>query len=149
MLKKKFTRDRCVTCKHCMMACAVRHSISGDIYGAANESPKPRYRLRVMLRNDKTYMAVCQNCTKPKCIPVCQVGAITKATDGEVIIDVKKCNGCLACVTACAFNAIGVNPELNFAFNCDDCAGFADMACVEACKTGALAYADKSKAATS
>ncbi|MBI2470207.1 MAG: hypothetical protein HYV59_03070, partial [Planctomycetes bacterium] len=39
--------------------------------------------------------------------------------------------------------AITKNTELKFAFNCDDCMGFDTMACVEACKTGALVYTEK------
>ena len=146
MLKKKFNKDKCVTCKHCMMACAVRHSASQNIYEAASESPKPRYRLWVSLRKDKPFITVCQNCVKPKCIPVCKDNAITKYDDGEVIIDPKKCTGCMDCVKVCAMGAIQANAELNFAFQCDDCAGYDDMACVEACHTGALTYADKAKA---
>lgn len=145
MLKKRFSKDKCVTCKHCMMACAVRHSKSQNIYQAVSESPKPSYRLRVSLRKEKPYITVCQNCTKPKCIPVCKEGAITRADDGEVIINPEKCNGCRDCVEACAFGAIQFNAELNVAFNCDDCAGYDDMACVEACHTGALTYFDQSK----
>jgi carbon-monoxide dehydrogenase iron sulfur subunit len=146
MLKKKFTKDKCVTCKHCMIACAVRHSASQNIYDAVSESPQPRYRLWVSIRKDKPFMTVCQNCVKPKCIPVCKEGAIAKSpVDGEVIIDTKKCNGCMDCVKVCAMGAISINTELNFAFNCDDCAGYPDMACVEACHTGALTYAEKAK----
>ena len=150
MLKKKFSKDKCVTCKHCMMACAVRHSKSGNIYEAAFESPQPRYRLWVSLRKEKPFITVCQNCAKPKCIPVCEVGAITKREgDGEVIIDPKKCNGCMVCVEKCAMGAIQSNVELNFAFQCDDCEGYDDMACVEACHTEALTYAtDKKKSAS-
>jgi carbon-monoxide dehydrogenase iron sulfur subunit len=87
-------------------------------------------------------MAVCQNCTRPKCVASCKYGAITKHEDGEVTIDNTKCVGekCWVCVTACSVGSIAKNAELNFAFNCDDCEGFATMACVEACKTGALTY---------
>ena len=147
MLKKKFSKDKCVTCKHCMVACAIRHSKSQNIYDAALESPKPRYRLWVSMRKEKPFITVCQNCAKPKCIPVCKENAITKFDDGEVIIDAAKCNGCMDCVKVCAMGAIQANAELNIAFNCDDCAGYDDMACVEACHTGALIYVEKAKKA--
>lgn len=140
MLRKKFVKDKCVTCKRCMLECAVRHSVSGNLVDASKEEPQPRSRLHVSVRKDKPFMAVCQNCAKPKCIQSCTYSAITKHDDGEVTIDRTKCVGekCWACVTACSMGAIGKNIELNFAFNCDDCRGFATMACVQACRTGAL-----------
>lgn len=143
MLKKKFVKDKCVTCKQCMIECAVRHSRSMNLVEAFAETPKPRNRLQVSIRKDKPHMTICQNCSKPKCMAACEYGAITKYEDGNVIIDTKKCVGCWACVTECPFGAITKDTELNFAFNCDDCKGFDTMACVEACKTGALVYTEK------
>jgi anaerobic carbon-monoxide dehydrogenase iron sulfur subunit len=142
-MKKKFVKDKCVTCKQCMIECAVRHSVSMSLVGAFAESPKPRYRLQVSLRKEKAYMTVCQNCAKPKCLESCEYDAITKYEDGNVIIDTEKCVGCWACIEACPFDAITKDTELNFAFNCDDCKGFDTMACVEACKTDALIYTHK------
>ncbi len=146
MLKKKFVKEKCVTCKQCMIECAVRHSSSRNIYEAFAETPKPRFRLQVSIRKEKPHMTVCQNCAKPKCRDACEYGAITKYEDGNVIIDTAKCVGCWACVGACPFGAITKDTELNFAFNCDDCKGFNTMACVEACKTDALVYTEKYKA---
>ena len=91
MLKKKFVKDKCVTCKQCMIECAVRHSRSMNLVDAFAETPKPRNRLQVSIRKDKPHMTVCQNCAKPKCMAVCEYGAITKYEDGNVIIDTKKC----------------------------------------------------------
>ncbi len=36
---------------------------------------------------------------------------------------------------------------MGVAFNCDDCKGYDDMACVEACKTSALNYVEKKEPA--
>ncbi len=140
MLKKKFAKDKCVTCKQCMFACAVRHSVSKDVFTAISEEPKSTPRLTVSIRKDKPHMTVCQNCAKPKCRESCEHGAITKYEDGNVVIDQEKCVGCWECVTACPFGAIYKEAEMEVAINCDDCKGYDDMACVEACKTGALTY---------
>ena len=109
MLKKKFVKDKCVTCKQCMMECSVRHSASRNLYEAFTETPKSQYRLQVSIRKDKPHMTVCQNCAKPKCKESCEYEAITKYEDGNVVIDTKKCVGCWACVTACPFGAITKN----------------------------------------
>ncbi|MBN1653842.1 MAG: 4Fe-4S binding protein [Deltaproteobacteria bacterium] len=145
MLKKKFAKDKCVTCKRCVVECAIRHSVSGNILSASLETPRPRSRIRVTTKKGKPHVLVCQNCTKPKCIEACKDDAITRHADGEITIDPKKCTGCLECVPACPFNSIQVNTDLNIAFICDDCEGFDTMACVEACQVGALVYAEKPK----
>ncbi|MDO8137661.1 MAG: 4Fe-4S dicluster domain-containing protein [Candidatus Brocadiales bacterium] len=142
MLKKKYIKDKCVTCKQCMIACAVRHSASKDIYTAISEVPRSSYRLQVSTRKERPHMTVCQNCAKPKCMEACKYGAITKYEDGNVVIDQVACTGCWDCVGACPFGAISMDTELMVAINCDDCRGYQDMACVTACKTQALVYTE-------
>lgn len=143
MLKKKFVKDKCVTCKQCMIACALRQSVSKDIYKAFSENPKPQYRIRIVTKKGKPHSIVCQNCAKPKCKEACEYGAITKYEDGNVVIDQEKCVGCWACVDACPFGAIFKDEVQSVALNCDDCRNYNDMACVEACKTEALIYAEQ------
>ncbi len=140
MHQKKFNKDKCVTCKQCMFACSVRHSISKDVFTCISEEPKSIPRITISIRKDKPHMTSCQNCAKPKCRESCEYGAITKFEDGNVIIDREKCVGCWKCVDACPFGAISMQVEMKVAVNCDNCKGYEDMACVEACKTEALVY---------
>lgn len=142
MLKKRFVKDKCVTCKQCMIACAVRHSATKDIYTSFSEVPRPGYRLQITVKKDKPHATVCQNCAKPKCKEACKYGAITKYEDGNVVIDQAACTGCWDCVEACPFGAIFKDVEMKVALNCDDCKGYSDMACVTACKTEAMVYAN-------
>ena len=53
MLKKKFVKDKCVTCKQCMIECAVRHSVSRNLYEAFTETPKSRYPLQMSIKKNK------------------------------------------------------------------------------------------------
>jgi carbon-monoxide dehydrogenase iron sulfur subunit len=143
MLKKRFTSKNCVTCKRCMIECAVRHSQAQNIFLSPFEQPAPVPRINISFRKDKPHATVCQNCAKPKCRESCEYGAITKYEDGNVVIDQVKCTGCWACIDACPFGAITKETVMNVAINCDDCKGYDDMACVEACKTFALTYVEK------
>jgi len=76
------------------------------------------------------------------------LSAITQFDDGNVIIDQEKCTGCWACLDVCPFGAITKEAEMAVAFNCDDCKGYDDMACVEACKTSSLHYVEKKTTVT-
>ena len=147
MLKKKFTSKNCVTCKRCMIECAIRHSVAQDFALSALEKPAPVSRINISFRKDRPHATVCQNCKNPKCMEACDYGAITKYEDGNVVIDQEICNGCWACIDACPFGAITKETEMNVAINCDDCKGYDDMACVEACKTSALTYKVEKKVA--
>ncbi|MHC4139881.1 MAG: 4Fe-4S dicluster domain-containing protein [Planctomycetota bacterium] len=146
--KKRFTSKLCVTCKRCMIECAVRHSQSQDMVLSSFEDPAPVPRIYINFRKDKPHATYCQNCKKPKCRESCEYGAITKFEDGNVIIDQEKCTGCWACIDACPFGAITKEAEMAVAFNCDDCKGYDDMACVEACKTSSLHYVEKKTVVT-
>ena len=145
-LRKRFSSKKCVTCKRCMVECAVRHSQSQDVFLSSLEDPAPVTRIQINYRKDKPHATYCQNCKKPKCMEACDYGAITKFEDGNVIIDQEKCNGCWACIDACPFSAITKEVEMGVAFNCDECKGFDNMACVEACKTSALHYVEQKAA---
>ncbi|MDR4497028.1 MAG: 4Fe-4S binding protein [Candidatus Scalindua sp.] len=140
MINKKFTSKNCVTCKRCMIECSIRHSKSQDLFLSQFEKPSPVSRIKISYRKDKPYATYCQNCAKPKCKQSCEYGAITKYEDGNVVIDQTKCTGCWACIDACPFKAITKETEMKVAINCDDCIGYDDKACVEACKTSALNY---------
>ena len=148
MVMKRFKSKNCVTCKRCMIECAVRHSQTQDFVLSSLEIPTPVTRINISSRKDKPHATVCQNCKNPKCRESCEYGAITKFEDGNVVIDQEKCTGCWECIDACPFSAITTETEMDVAFNCDDCKGYDDMACVEACKTSALYYVEKRSVVT-
>lgn len=143
MVKKRFKNKNCVTCKRCMIECAIRHSQAQDFVLSSLEQSAPVPRINISFRKDKPYATVCQNCKNPKCRESCEYGAITKFEDGNVVIDQKKCAGCWECIVTCPFGAITKEAEMDVAINCDNCKGYDDMACVEACKTSALYYVEK------
>jgi len=97
-----------------------------------------------------TYIPVlCQHCEDAPCMASCPVeGAIYKRDDGLIIIDPKKCSGCMNCVDACPYGAIYFNSSLNIAQKCTGCAhlidrGWAAPRCVDACPTEALKFGEE------
>jgi len=89
----------------------------------------------------------CMHCTDTPCAKVCTEDAITIREDGIVLISPDKCTGTGECVTACPYDAIYFNEELNIAQKCTMCAhlldsGWKEPRCVTACPTGALQFGE-------
>jgi carbon-monoxide dehydrogenase iron sulfur subunit len=127
-----------MACRICELACALRHSTSGDINTAMSEHPAPVSRLTIGYKDGRLHLTRCLHCERPKCIEACEVGAITKSEAGVVTIDKERCNGCFACIDACPFGAVLTRDHK--AVKCDLCDGAAELSCVFACKCGALVY---------
>jgi anaerobic carbon-monoxide dehydrogenase iron sulfur subunit len=138
MLIARFVPKNCVACKSCELACALRHSASGDINTAMCEYPRPLSRLTIGYKDGKLHLTRCLHCKRPKCIEVCEANAITKNDDGVVTINDERCTGCFECVDACPFGAI--QTRAHEAVKCDLCNGAQELSCVLACKCGALIY---------
>lgn len=139
-IRKKFIPYKCENCDRCMIECAVRHSDSKNLIEAMQERPAPMPRLKIEIKNGLPYMKICQKCGKPRCRLACEYKAIHEHHDGNVVIDRNKCVGCWACINACPFSAIFKNQEKKISVNCDNCKGYEDLGCVEACPTKAIVY---------
>jgi Fe-S-cluster-containing hydrogenase component 2 len=66
------------------------------------------------------------------------VQAISISKAGVVVVDKKKCVGCLACVAICPIGAMRYYPGQSTVFKCIACG-----ACAKECPTGALEIATK------
>ena len=112
---------KCTGCRICELFCAFHRE------GVIN--PK-KARIRVVREEPAIDKVIaCRHCAKPTCVKACLPGAIAKdAKTGLVLIDEAKCTGCGACVEACPFGAVAINPDRRVAINCDLC-GF----CVARC----------------
>ena len=131
--------NSCLACRACEIACALRHSESGVLERAIAERPGPRTCIVVRQSKGKHAPVQCMQCRRPKCVEVCEPGALVKDEEtGLVILDQSKCTDCGACVEACPFDAIFLDPERGVAYKCDLCGG--QPACVAACPTCALFY---------
>jgi len=132
----------CSGCYSCQVACKDEHC-SNDWTPYAKPQPDTgQFWMKVDEKTNGTIPKVkvtytprlCNHCTKPACLAVCECGAIFKRKDGLVIINPKKCKGCGNCELTCskAFykeenrekSAIRVTACDNGGFNiaiCDQC----------------------------
>ena len=87
---------------------------------------------------------VCKHCVRAPCLEVCPTGAIIRTEFDTVVIQSDTCNGCRACIAACPFGVIGINPAADVAQKCTLCydrlqAGL-EPACSKACPTDSIRF---------
>jgi len=124
--------DKCVGCRLCEYACSATKT--------GNFDPSLS-RIRVVRIEPVTMTAIaCRLCADAPCIIACPRDALSRSeTDGTILVDVDKCDGCGWCVEACDFGAIALNPALKRAEVCNLCSDQADgPQCVKFCPKGAL-----------
>ena len=95
-----FDQTRCMGCNTCTVACKDTYDVN----------PGPvSYRKQKFHEEDDgfgvfyTLVMSCNHCKNPACMSACAAGAITKRSDGIVIVDRNKCRGLKTCITACPF----------------------------------------------
>ena len=88
----------------------------------------------------------CNQCEDAPCVAACPTGAMFARSDGIVDFDKRVCIGCKACMAACPYDAIFINPEDHSAEKCNFCAHRLDVglepACVVVCPTEAILVGD-------
>jgi Fe-S-cluster-containing dehydrogenase component len=143
--------NRCVRCRTCYVACKREHNILA--HPRDEEHPYEYYRLRYVEWEQGEFPEVrrafvpvhCMHCEDPICLKFCPLDAITQRSDGIIIIDKERCNGCGVCAAVCPYGALYINPD-GKADGCDFCAdrlaaGLAPT-CVEMCPAGARTFGD-------
>ena len=136
---------RCISCKRCMIECAVAHSQSKELAAAMQESPRPQSRVLVRQVGEFSAPYQCRHCEQPPCVPVCPNGALERDPERSVVLlDLQACAGAGKCVKKCPFLGIVMDRTGQRALKCDLCTDRLEQggipACAEACPTGALTY---------
>ncbi len=124
----------CNGCHLCELYCSLHHTESFNPH---------RARLRVVeMATGIDVPVTCQQCIDPACQAACPVDAI--AYDGKlqiVVVDEDRCTGCEACVGACPYGIVEIDPATGKAIKCDLCGG-EEPACVAICPSRVLAALD-------
>ena len=134
---------KCIGCHACSTACK-----------SENEVPLGVYRTWVkyvdtgLFPNTRRHFQVtrCNHCANPPCVRICPVTAMYQRADGIVDFDPKICIGCKACMQACPYDAIYIDPESKTAAKCHYCAHRTEIglqpACVVVCPEQAIIAGD-------
>lgn len=134
---------KCIGCHACSTACK-----------SENEVPLGVYRTWVKYVETGTFpdarrhfqVTRCNHCANPPCVRICPTEAMYQRADGIVEFDNSVCIGCKACMQACPYDAIYIDPETDTAAKCHYCAHRTDIglepACVVVCPEHAIIAGD-------
>ena len=88
----------------------------------------------------------CNHCSNPPCARICPTGAMYQRDDGIVEFNGDACIGCKACMQACPYDAIYIDPETQTAAKCHYCSHRVEIgiepACAVVCPTHAIIAGD-------
>ncbi len=153
----------CIGCKACEVACKEwnqlpatkggENTLSGNSYDNTRrldgihwrhvkfieQFTPDRAQGRWLMMSD-----VCKHCVQAGCLEICPTGAIIRTEFDTVVIQSDVCNGCRACIPACPFGVIDINPVSHTAQKCTLCydrmrAGL-EPACAKACPTDSIQF---------
>jgi Fe-S-cluster-containing dehydrogenase component/formate-dependent nitrite reductase membrane component NrfD len=140
---KVIDQTRCIGCHACTTACKSENLVPLSVtrtyvkHVDVGEYPQTR-RAHQVTR--------CNQCTHAPCTTACPTTAMFKRPDGIVDFDKSICIGCKACMAACPYDAIFINPEDHSAEKCNFCAHRIDVglepACVVVCPVEAILVGD-------
>jgi len=140
---KVLDQTKCIGCHACTTACKSENEVPVGVTRTYVKSvdvgafPQARRAFQVTR---------CNQCADAPCVAACPTGAMYRREDGIVDFDKAICIGCKACMAACPYDAIFINPEDHSAEKCNMCAHRLDLglepACVTVCPTEAILVGD-------
>ena len=140
---KVIDNTRCIGCHACTTACKSENEVPLSVtrtyvkYVDTGLFPQASRSFQVTR---------CNQCEDAPCVTACPTAAMFRRSDGIVDFDKSICIGCKACIAACPYDAIFINPEDKSAEKCNFCAHRLDVglepACVVVCPTQAILVGD-------
>jgi Fe-S-cluster-containing dehydrogenase component/formate-dependent nitrite reductase membrane component NrfD len=134
---------KCIGCHACSTACKSENEVPLGVnrtwvkYVEQGAFPDTRRHFQVTR---------CNHCANPPCTYICPTTAMYQRPDGIVEFDGDKCIGCKACMQACPYDAIYIDPDTRTAAKCHYCAHRTDKglepACVVVCPEHAILAGD-------
>ncbi len=134
---------KCIGCHACTTACKSENEVPIGV-----NRTWVKYTEKGVFPDTRRYFQVtrCNHCANPPCVRICPVTAMYQRQDGIVEFDPSLCIGCKACMQACPYDAIYIDPNTRTAAKCHYCAHRTDVglepACVVVCPEHAILAGD-------
>lgn len=137
---KLIDHGTCIGCHACSTACKSENDVPVSVnrtyvkYVDVGAFPSTRRAFQVTR---------CNQCADAPCVTACPTSAMHHCDNGIVDFDKSWCIGCKACIAACPYDAIFINPADGSAEKCNLCAHRLEVglepACVVVCPTQSIA----------
>jgi Fe-S-cluster-containing dehydrogenase component/formate-dependent nitrite reductase membrane component NrfD len=134
---------KCIGCHACSVACKSENEVPLGV-----NRTWVKYTEKGVFPDTRRYFQVtrCNHCANPPCVYICPVTAMYQRKDGIVEFDSSRCIGCKACMQACPYDAIYIDPASHTAAKCHYCAHRVEVglepACVIVCPEHAILAGD-------
>ena len=134
---------KCIGCHACTIACKAEH----DIPIGVNRCWVKTVEKGVFPEVRRFFFPVlCNQCTDAPCVRICPTNALFKRRDGIVDLYSDSCIGCRACMEACPYDQLFIDPNTRTAEKCNFCANRVENrllpACVSVCPTECRIFGD-------
>ena len=142
---KVIDNRKCIGCHACTVACKQEHGVPIGV----NRTYVKQVEVGVFPNVTRNFQVTrCNQCGDPPCVEICPTSAMFQRADGIVDFDRSRCIGCQACIAACPYDAIYIDPVSHSAEKCNFCTHRVDRglqpACVVVCPTQAIFVGDRS-----
>jgi Fe-S-cluster-containing dehydrogenase component/formate-dependent nitrite reductase membrane component NrfD len=134
---------KCIGCHACTVACKTENHVPLSVnrtwvkYVEKGTYPNTRRVFQVTR---------CNHCENPPCVTICPVTAMYQRKDGIVDFSSDRCIGCKACMQACPYDSIYIDPDEGTAAKCHFCAHRTEVglepSCVVVCPEHAIIAGD-------
>jgi Fe-S-cluster-containing dehydrogenase component len=134
---------KCIGCHACTIACKAEH----DIPVGVNRCWVKTVESGTFPDTRRFFFPVlCNQCDEAPCAKICPTNALFKRRDGIVDLHSDSCIGCRACMVACPYDQLFIDPNTHTAEKCNFCANRIENellpACVSVCPTECRIFGD-------
>jgi len=134
---------KCIGCHACTIACKAEH----DIPIGVNRCWVKTVEKGTFPDTRRFFFPVlCNQCDEAPCAKICPTNALFKRPDGIVDLHGDSCIGCRACMVACPYDQLFIDPNTHTAEKCNFCANRVENkllpACVVVCPTECRIFGD-------
>ena len=134
---------KCIGCHACTIACKAEHEIPIGVnrcwVKTVEKGAFPDTRRFF-------FPVLCNQCEDAPCVRICPTSALFKRRDGIVDLHGDSCIGCRACMEACPYDQLFIDPNTHTAEKCNFCANRVENkllpACVSVCPTECRIFGD-------